>query len=138
MSDSNPRPDWYADPAGSGGERYWDGVQWTEQTRSAGSHTAPPAPPFAPQPAYQPTYVSPKSGAIAVLLTIAWLGAGHFYAGRTDTLPIVMACVNAVLWFLTFSCFVGILGWIPLVIWLSIDANKAAKDFNRRHGLEPA
>ncbi len=137
MSDSNPRPDWYADPAGSGGQRYWDGVQWTEQTRPAGTHTAPPAPSFAPQPVYQPTYVSPKSGAIAVLLTIAWLGVGHFYAGRTTALPIVMACLNFLLWGLAFV-LIGILAWIPLVIWLSIDANKAANEFNRRHGLQRA
>ncbi len=138
MSDSSPRADWYPDPGGSGGERYWDGAQWTEQTRPAGEFTAqapPPPPPYAPQPAYQPVYVSPKSPALAVVLTIAWLGAGHFYAGRTDTMPIVMACVNAVLWFLTFSCLIGILGWIPAVIWMSIDAHKAAKEFNRAHGL---
>ncbi|MBE2320653.1 hypothetical protein DVA67_032130 [Solirubrobacter sp. CPCC 204708] len=96
---------------------------------------APPAPPYAPQQTYQPTYVSPKSPAVAVLLTIAWLGAGHFYAGRSDALPIVMACLNVVLGGLTLACFVGILGWIPLVIWLSVDAANSAKDFNRRHGL---
>ena len=28
-----PEAGWYADPAGGGGVRYWDGRQWTEQTR---------------------------------------------------------------------------------------------------------
>lgn len=25
-----PPPGWYADPHGSGGQRWWDGTQWTE------------------------------------------------------------------------------------------------------------
>ena len=33
---------WYADPEGSGNQRYWDGTQWTEQRQPAPS-TAPPA-----------------------------------------------------------------------------------------------
>jgi uncharacterized RDD family membrane protein YckC len=36
-------PGWYPDPGGSGGQRWWDGRQWAEQT-------APPAGP--PPPAY--------------------------------------------------------------------------------------
>lgn len=27
---------WYADPAGGGGQRWWDGTTWTSQLRSAG------------------------------------------------------------------------------------------------------
>ena len=152
-----PRADWYPDPGGSGYERYWDGTRWTDQTRAPGSGagaTSPfgqPSPPFGqpspgfqqppapyqqtPQP-YQPTYVSPKSPVLAVVLTIVWIGAGHFYAGRTDTTAIVLVVVNAVLWMLFLFCLVGILGWIPLVIWASIDARKTAIEFNRRHGLQ--
>ena len=137
MSDSTPTADWYTDPGGSGGERFWDGSQWTDRTRPAGGYTAPPAPQYAPQAPYQPAYVSPKSPAIAILLTVAWLGVGHFYAGRSDALPIVMAVLNIVFWSLTFL-LVGILFWIPAVIFMCIDANKAAKDFNRRHGLQPS
>ena len=39
---------WYADPAGSGGLRWWDGIAWSEHVRT---QEAPPAPAV---PAYQP------------------------------------------------------------------------------------
>ena len=29
-----PNPGWYDDPAGSGGQRFWDGSGWTDQTRA--------------------------------------------------------------------------------------------------------
>lgn len=32
---SQPAPGWYPDPAGSGGERYWDGEGWSHVTRPA-------------------------------------------------------------------------------------------------------
>lgn len=30
---SDPEPGYYPDPAGSGGQRWWDGSQWTDRTR---------------------------------------------------------------------------------------------------------
>jgi hypothetical protein len=39
-----PAAGWYADPAGSGGNRWWNGQGWTETVRL----TAPPAPPAPP------------------------------------------------------------------------------------------
>jgi TM2 domain-containing membrane protein YozV len=152
-STSSPDAGWYPDPGGSGSERYWDGTRWTDQTRAAGSHTAastfgepmpsepapsfPPSPPYQQQqPAYQPGYVSAKSPGLAIFLTILWLGAGHFYAGQSDAKPIILVVANFVLWALFLFCLIGILGWIPLVIWASIDARSAAIDFNRRHGLQ--
>jgi uncharacterized RDD family membrane protein YckC len=52
-----PPPGWYADPAGSGGTRWWDGTAWTDQVgRSA--------------PGGQPGYGQPGYGA-----------AGHLPAG---------------------------------------------------------
>jgi Protein of unknown function (DUF2510) len=40
---SQPPPGWYADPAGGGGWRWWDGTRWTE-------HLAPASPPAPPGP----------------------------------------------------------------------------------------
>jgi Protein of unknown function (DUF2510) len=121
-------PDWYPDPSGTGGERWWDGNQWTD-------HVRPPA----PIPAYgaaAPAYHgSAKSPILAIVLSVLWLGAGHFYAGRSDALQIVFACVNLVLWILTLTCFIGIIPWIPMVIYAAIDARKSAIEFNQRHGL---
>lgn len=150
----SPAAGWYTDPGGSGGERYWDGTRWTDQTRPAGGSqsAAPtsafgdplppygqPAPGFQPPPVpYQPVpqaHASAKSPALAIVLTFLWLGAGHFYAGRSDTTAILLAVGNAVLWLLFLMCFIGILGWIPLVIWAAVDARRSALDFNRRHGV---
>jgi uncharacterized RDD family membrane protein YckC len=40
MTGATAAANWYPDPAGSGGLRYWDGAAWTE-------HWAPPPPPYA-------------------------------------------------------------------------------------------
>lgn len=34
---TTPPADWYPDPGGSEGQRYWDGTQWTDEVRGAGS-----------------------------------------------------------------------------------------------------
>lgn len=55
MSQSTPLPPagWYPDPAGSGGERYWDGDAWSQVTRPAGGLHAPAG---APQPQPQQSW----------------------------------------------------------------------------------
>jgi uncharacterized RDD family membrane protein YckC len=52
MSEVGAPANWYPDPEGGGGLRYWDGNDWT-------SHRAPPPPP----PAYQMWGQSPWKGA---------------------------------------------------------------------------
>ncbi|MEO7588011.1 MAG: RDD family protein [Arachnia sp.] len=44
FSAESPPPGWYPDPAGSGGERYWDGGNWSQVTRPAGGMAAGQAP----------------------------------------------------------------------------------------------
>lgn len=57
-----PPAGWYPDPAGSGGERYWDGLAWSQATREI--HQSQPQP--HPQPGYgypsQPGYGAPMGG----------------------------------------------------------------------------
>ena len=82
---SPPKADWYPDPSGGGGHRYWDGTAWTDHVQS-------PTAPTGPQQAVsRHQNASPKSPILAIVLSVLWLGAGHFYAGRTDALPIVFA-----------------------------------------------
>ncbi|MGF1597484.1 MAG: DUF2510 domain-containing protein, partial [Acidimicrobiales bacterium] len=41
----NPPAGWYDDPAGNPAtERFWDGNQWTQQTRPVPAATPPPPP----------------------------------------------------------------------------------------------
>ncbi|MFK4728823.1 DUF2510 domain-containing protein [Agromyces mediolanus] len=46
-------PGWYPDPAGGGGQRWWDGIGWTEHLAPAAAPAASAAPavPGAPSPA---------------------------------------------------------------------------------------
>ncbi|HMR48962.1 MAG TPA: RDD family protein [Arachnia sp.] len=50
-----PPAGWYPDPAGSGGERFWDGTAWSQATRDA-----QPAPPPEPPPAPAHPYSYPQ------------------------------------------------------------------------------
>lgn len=56
MSDQDlPPAGWYPDPEVAGGERYWDGVAWTEHRRGAPG-AAPGGTPWGSAPAAQPTW----------------------------------------------------------------------------------
>ncbi|QDZ14588.1 DUF2510 domain-containing protein [Humibacter ginsenosidimutans] len=54
-------PAWYPDPdpANPGGQRWWDGVRWTEHSRPAVPPTAAPTGAPAQQNVYQPAYQQP-------------------------------------------------------------------------------
>lgn len=47
MTTPNTPAGWYSDPDGSGGQRFWDGTEWTEH-RSPAVGAAPPPPPPPP------------------------------------------------------------------------------------------
>lgn len=101
---SGPPAGWYADPLVPGGQRYWDGGQWSPGT--------------APQPSTQPVaYLAapqPKSATVAILLTIFWPGAGHLYIGlNSKGVPYVVA--NAIGFVLGLTV---ILIPITILIWL--------------------
>lgn len=44
MSERAPKPGWYADVQIPGGERYWDGQQWTDQRRDGEGRVPVPVP----------------------------------------------------------------------------------------------
>jgi hypothetical protein len=50
---SNPVAGWYPDTEVPGGERWWNGVQWSDQRRTS-APAAPPPPPAAPAAAPAP------------------------------------------------------------------------------------
>ena len=50
---------WYPDPDGSGGQRYWDGSQWTEHRSPAAPEPTEPPLPAEPPASEQPTTVVP-------------------------------------------------------------------------------
>lgn len=51
---------WYDDPANPGAERFWDGTQWTEHTRTPPPPSSPPPPP--PPPQLQPPFSGAGGG----------------------------------------------------------------------------
>lgn len=60
MSDSTPKPGWYADPEDPASERWWNGSGWSEQQRPSTAFVAP-ASPTTPPPVAAPPLV-PSQG----------------------------------------------------------------------------
>lgn len=69
-----PPAGWYPDPAGSGDERYWDGVAWSQSTRDKPVPDLAVIPPPAPVPAYAPQPASVGS----VPASFGWRLLGFF------------------------------------------------------------
>jgi peptidoglycan/LPS O-acetylase OafA/YrhL len=70
-------PGWYPDPSGNGGQRYWDGSQWTDNFSGAATPGFPgtPAAPVAPA-----AYVAPATRAPAGPLPTLWWGVPAAFA----------------------------------------------------------
>jgi hypothetical protein len=79
---------WYADPNGLPSERFWDGSQWTDQTRPLTTTTAGVAV-AAVRPTMTPTGqpISDKSRAAAAILCwfLGVFGVHRFYVGKVGT-----------------------------------------------------
>jgi uncharacterized protein YxjI len=58
-----PPPGWYPDPSGSGGNRWWNGMDWTDHVQHAAPPSQPVPPP--PPPVAQATIPPPPPGAAA-------------------------------------------------------------------------
>jgi TM2 domain-containing membrane protein YozV len=82
--------------------------------------------------------VAAKTPAVAVLLSILWLGAGHLYAGRT-ALGLALMAVDV---FLVLFLMVPLIGWVlaplawfGLCIYAAISSSNAVKRRNAQWGL---
>jgi hypothetical protein len=127
-----PPAGWYADPAGSGGQRYWDGAHWTEH-RAGPPQSAP-----APAPAAYVPRVSPKSPGLATVLGLFLPGVGHLYSDYNGGGAIALL----VLTIIAYLCLITIILiplafviWLPCAIYAAIDSPKKAREWNVAHGF---
>jgi hypothetical protein len=75
VTDQGVPTGWYADPNGNPAQRYWDGEQWTEQTRPQ-----PPSP-RAAAPGFEPNVMRPYSAAVVwSLIPLTWGLLGLIFA----------------------------------------------------------
>lgn len=125
---STPPPTgWYPDPMNPSAQRFWDGHQWTEQTRPVGS-TRMPAPSM--PPAYAMTTSGSKKTTAGILaLILGGFGIHKFYLGYTGAgiLQIVITLV---------TCGIGsVIGLAEGVIYLT----KSDEDFvaTYQHNKKP-
>jgi len=72
---------WFPDPDGKPAERYWDGQNWTDQTRPMGYSRIQGNIATAQRDGIQ------RSKTVAILLCIffGWLGVHRFYVGKTGS-----------------------------------------------------
>lgn len=133
---------WYADPESASGQRYWNGVGWTEQRSPGPSHPAPPpmvqvnaggAPAALAMPAG--TMPGDKSSGLAGFLSFLIDGVGQMYAGYPGR---GVAWLGGMFlgWFFTVLLsfvFIGLL-FIPVMIglhiWCIVDAASCASRRN--------
>ena len=88
----NQPPGWHTDPWGQAEARWWDGSNWTEQTRSS-PVPPPPGPPPQPQAQQQAAFHQPPGAVVphdvnrvvAALLALflGGLGIHKFYCKKT-------------------------------------------------------
>jgi uncharacterized Tic20 family protein len=79
----NPAPGWYPDPEAAGGQRYWDGTQWTEH-RSAPAPVAPAGPIMIDPNAKQWALFAHLSA-----LLLGWVGPLIIYLVKKEEHPFI-------------------------------------------------
>ena len=80
-------PGWYPDPEAPGGQRWWDGSQWTEHRQAA---PPPSASPGASSDARNWAMAAHLSALVAAFVALAFLGPLLVYVVRRDD-PFVRA-----------------------------------------------
>lgn len=98
FSAESPPAGWYPDPAGSGGERYWDGGTWSQVTRPAGGMSG--------------GYASPQQGQAAAASSHTQGGYGPGYGAAVGRQP----SLAGFWWRVLASILDSLILWIPLTL----------------------
>ena len=143
----NPQPGWYPDPEVAGGQRYWDGAQWTENRAPAAQAAAPVA---YNQEARQWAMFAHLSALAAMVIGLNFLGPLIIWAIKKDEDAYVRAhatealnfnlsvflyfVVGGIATFVLILVLIGILlipvlmalgvAWIVLAIMAGLKANR--------------
>jgi uncharacterized RDD family membrane protein YckC len=88
---------WYADPIDPGQERYWDGWQWSRNTRAREGHPTPTAGPagYPPNPGYPPQQGYPPNQAYPPQQGYPPQGYPQQWSGQSAVGPRGQAAVTA-------------------------------------------
>ena len=119
---STPAAGWYPDADVVGGERWWDGVQWSDNRRPSAPAIAPEAAPPVPLPPVAPGYTAAPADAAASTPGIARPAPGGYtvppaYAAPSGAQPAaaqqnVLAIAGLIVSIV--SLFIGIIGVVPI------------------------
>ena len=89
---------WFPDPGGTGGQRYWDGVRWTEHVAPAPAPAGyAPAGTFTPAPAYAPAYggpgfaTGPTTSSMAIVSLVFAIIGWAFCPGVGAVVAVILA-----------------------------------------------
>lgn len=84
-TDGMPPADWYPDPGGAPGQRWWNGTTWTEATRGY----PPPDSDNLPAPVLQPPSATAKKASFGTRYRETWLKTSLIVGAITTVLLLV-------------------------------------------------
>lgn len=90
-----PSAGWYADPAGSGGLRYWDGNGWTEHVTPVAAPTGPFSAPISTQPVSLQPVTAPGRPGPRVWPWFALIGVLFLIGVATAAVMLIPRAVRA-------------------------------------------